>query len=348
MRFSLFIHMERWDDSVSEKEHWDNLVELVQIAEKGGFGTVWIGEHHSMEYTASPNPMVQLGYLAARTDKIRLGAGTVVAPFWNPIRAAGETALLDVISNGRAEVGVARGAYQFEFNRLCGGMPAADGGKYLRELVPAMEQLWNGDYEHDGEIWQFPVSTSVPKPLNPSNPPIWIAARSEETHDWAVEHGWNVQVTPLMKGDEEVQDLMDKFNAAVAAHPEVEKRPEIMVLKHTYVHSPEDPEGWRPATDAINRFYRTFQSWAFGKKDPVNGFLDPAPLEAVAERPEFAAESLHKTAMVGTPDEVSARIKTYEDMGYDEYSYWTDNGMTHEEKKRSLQLFVDEVVPRFV
>lgn len=347
MRFSLFIHMERWDDSVSEKEHWDNLVELVQIAEKGGFGTVWIGEHHSMEYTASPNPMVQLGYLAARTEKIRLGAGTIVAPFWNPIRAAGETALLDVISNGRAEVGVARGAYQFEFNRLCGGIPAADGGKYLRELVPAMEQLWNGDYEHDGEIWRFPVSTSVPKPLNPSNPPIWIAARSEETHHWAVENGWNVQVTPLMKGDEEVQDLMDKFNAAVAAHPEVEKRPEIMVLKHTYVHATEDAEGWRPAADAINRFYRTFQSWAFGKDEPVNGFKDPAPLETVAERPEFAADSLHKTAMIGTPDEVSERIQRYQDMGYDEYSYWTDNGMTHEEKKRSLQLFVDQVVPRF-
>ena len=347
MRFSLFIHMERWDDSLSPQEHWENLVELVQIAEEGGFGTVWIGEHHSMEYTASPSPMPQLAYLAAKTSRIRLGAGTIIAPFWTPIRAAGETALLDVISGGRAEIGIARGAYQFEFDRLAGGMPGPEGGKYLRELVPAVRKLWEGDYAHDGELWQFPVSTSVPKPVQRPTPPIWVAARSPETHDYAVAQGCNVQVTPLMKGDEEVRDLKDKFDAAVANHPEVEKKPEIMVLRHTYVHSAEEPEGWRPAAEAINRFYRTFSAWAFGKKEPVNGFLDPAPEEQFAERPDFAPEAIHRNAMIGTPAEVTERIREYERMGYDEYSFWTDNSMTHEEKKRSLQLFIDEVVPKF-
>ncbi|WP_344351212.1 histidine phosphatase family protein, partial [Catellatospora coxensis] len=72
-----------------------------------------------------------------------------------------------------------------------------------------------------------------------------LAARSPETHDFAVANGCNVQVTPLMKDDREVEDLMSKFETALAAHPEVEKRPEIMVLRHTYLHSPEDPEGWK-------------------------------------------------------------------------------------------------------
>lgn len=77
-----------------------------------------------MEYTVAPNPMVSLAALAGKTSTIRLGAGTIIAPFWNPVRAAGETALLDVISGGRAEIGVARGAYQFEFDRLAGGLSA--------------------------------------------------------------------------------------------------------------------------------------------------------------------------------------------------------------------------------
>ena len=188
MRFSLFVHMERWDDQVSHRQLFENLTELTLMAEAGGFSTVWIGEHHSMEYTISPSPMPLLAYLAGQTSTIRLGAGTIIAPFWHPIRVAGECALLDVISNGRMEVGLARGAYQFEFDRMLGGLAASDGGKYLRELVPAVRELWQGDYAHDGEIWQFPTSTSVPKPIQQPTPPMWIAARDPDSHDFAVRH----------------------------------------------------------------------------------------------------------------------------------------------------------------
>ena len=76
MRFSLFVHMERWDDQVSHRELFENLAELTLMAEAGGFSTVWIGEHHSMEYTISPSPMPLLAYLAGQTSTIRLGAGT--------------------------------------------------------------------------------------------------------------------------------------------------------------------------------------------------------------------------------------------------------------------------------
>ena len=291
MKFSLFVHMERWDDSVSHRQLFEDLTELTLMAEAGGFSTVWIGEHHSMEYTISPSPMPQLAYLAARTERIRLGAGTIIAPFWNPLRVAGECALLDVISNGRMEVGLARGAYQFEFDRMAGGIPASSGGTHLRELVPAVQALWQGDYAHDGEIWQFPTSTSVPKPIQRPGPPVWIAARDPDSHDFAVRSGCNVMVTPLMKGDEEVLDLT--------------------------------------------------------KATPVDGFLEPSPESKFEGRPEFEPESLHKTAMIGTPEEVVERIRYYQELGVDEFSFWCDNSLPHEEKKKSLALFVEHVVPAF-
>lgn len=346
MRFSLFIHMERYDDALSPKQHWDNLVELTQMAEAGGFGTVWIGEHHSMEYTVSPNPIPQLTYLAAKTSTIRLGAGTIIAPFWNPIRAAGEVALLDVISDGRAELGVARGAYQFEFDRVAGGLPATGGGAHMQEIIPAIQKLWEGDYAHDGDVWQFPTSTSVPKPVQ-KKVPVWVAARSPESHDYAVANGCNVMVTPLMKGDEEVESLVEKYETAIANHPEVTERPDIMVLRHTFVHPVDEPEAWRPAAEGIQKFYRTFDAWFGNKTTPVDGFLEPSPLEKFEGRPEFTPESLHKTAMIGTPAEVVERLRNYEALGVTEYSFWGDNSLSHEEKKRSLQLFIDEVVPAF-
>ncbi|MQY16950.1 LLM class flavin-dependent oxidoreductase [Nocardia macrotermitis] len=346
MRFSLFAHMERWDENVTHRELFENLAELTLLAEAGGFETVWIGEHHAMEYTISPSPMPLLAYLAGQTSTIRLGAGTIIAPFWNPIRAAGECALLDVISNGRMEVGIARGAYQIEFDRLASGLRATDGGKHLRELVPAVRALWQGDYAHDGEIWQFPTATSVPKPVQRPTPPMWIAARDPDSHDFAVAQGCNVMVTPLMKGDEEVVDLKRKFDTAVGNHPEVSK-PQIMVLRHTYVHAASDPDGWRPAAEGIQKYYRTFDAWFGNKTVPSNGFLEPSPVSKFAERPEFAPESLHKTAMIGTPEEVIDRLRFYQELGIDEFSFWTDNTLSHEQKRTSLELFINEVVPAF-
>ncbi|MGO4533510.1 LLM class flavin-dependent oxidoreductase [Leifsonia sp. 2MCAF36] len=249
---------------------------------------------------------------------------------------------------GRAEIGVARGAYQFEFDRLAGGMPAADGGEHLREIVPAIRKLWEGDYAHEGEVWQFPTSTSVPKPVQKPHPPIWVAARSPESHDFAVANGCNVMVTPLMKGDEEVEDLIQKFETAIAAHPEVARRPDIMVLRHTYVHDEADPDGWKVGAAGIQKYYRTFDAWFGNKTTPVDGFLDPSPLEKFAGRPEFELESLHRTAMVGTPAEVIERLRHYEALGVTEFSFWSDNSLTHAQKKRSLELFIEHVVPTFL
>jgi alkanesulfonate monooxygenase SsuD/methylene tetrahydromethanopterin reductase-like flavin-dependent oxidoreductase (luciferase family) len=118
MNFSIFLHMERYDASVSHHKLFEELLELCDMAEAGGMDKVWIGEHHAMEYTISPNPIPLLSAVAGRTSRIRLGAGTFIAPFWHPIRMAGEAALLDVISNGRAEVGLARGASHLEIHPI--------------------------------------------------------------------------------------------------------------------------------------------------------------------------------------------------------------------------------------
>ncbi|MFE7232267.1 hypothetical protein ACFY3J_24150 [Streptomyces sp. NPDC001231] len=74
---------------------------------------------------------------------------------------------------------------------------------------------------------------------------------------------------------------------------------------------------------------------------PPGGQVDPK----FAERPEFAPESLPRTAVIGTPGEVVERLRRYQEPGVDEFSFWCDNSLPHEEKRRSLELFVKEVVP---
>ena len=156
MKFSLFVHMERSDPKKPHRELFEKLEDLVLRAEAAGFESAWIGEHHGMEFTIAPNPFVQLAYLAAKTKRIRLGTGNVIAPFWHPIRLAGEAAMTDVASNGRLDLGIARGAYVFEYERLFPGLDAWGAGQRMRELVPTVKKLWDGDYSHTkNEAIQF-------------------------------------------------------------------------------------------------------------------------------------------------------------------------------------------------
>jgi len=83
-----------------------------------------------------------------------------------------------------------------------------------------------------------------------------------------------VVVWPAQEGDEDVEDLAHKFDTAVENNPGV-PRPDLMVLRHTHVHSPDEPEGWRRPAEGINKFYRTFDAW-FGNKTTPNQRLPRA------------------------------------------------------------------------
>ena len=80
MKFSLFVHMERISDGQSHKQLYDELIELCEIADKGGMHAIWTGEHHGMNFTIAPNPLLNLVDLARRTKNVRLGTGTILAP----------------------------------------------------------------------------------------------------------------------------------------------------------------------------------------------------------------------------------------------------------------------------
>ncbi|MBO1324265.1 LLM class flavin-dependent oxidoreductase [Acetobacter sp. TBRC 12305] len=343
MKFSLFVHMERYRAEQSHAELFDELEQLVQIAEAGGMETAWIGEHHGMEFTIAPNPFINIAYLASKTSRIRLGTGTVIAPFWHPLRLAGEAALTDIATKGRLDLGIARGAYAFEYERMLPGLDAWTAGQRMRELVPTLRKLWAGDYAHEGEFWSFPKSTAVPKPMG-GDMPLWLAARDPNSHAFAVENGCNVQVTPLASGDEEVQSLMDRFKAACALHPHV-SRPEVMLLLHTYVGA--DDADTEQAVRELSRFYCYFGAWFKNQRTIENGFIEQLSEQDMAEMTMFSPDVIRKNLVIGKPDSVIGRLKSYEAMGYDQYSFWIDSLMPFERKKASLERFINEVMPAF-
>ena len=344
MRFSLFVHMERTSPDQNQSDLYSEFIALSKMADDAGLHAVWTGEHHGMDFTIAPNPFLNLIDLAHHTTQIRLGTGTIIAPFWHPIRLAGEAAMTDLIVNGRLDLGIARGAYSYEYERMVPGMDAWDAGQRMRELVPAVKGLWQGDYALDGTYHCFPNTTSLPKPLQAGGPPIWIAARDPNSHEFAVTQGCHVQVTPLWQGDAEITKLMETFNAACAKFPQT-PRPEIMLLNHTYIAA--DAADVAQAATEINRFYCNFGAWFKNDRAVSQGVITPLTEDEIAGHPFFSPQAMIRDNVIATPPDAIARIKAYEALGYDEYAFWIDSGMSFERKKASLRRFIDDVVPAF-
>ena len=344
MKLSLFLHMERVSADDAQDKLYEEMMTLCEIADRGGLHAIWTGEHHGMNFTIAPNPFIKLVDIAHRTRHVRLGTGTIIAPFTHPIRLAGEAAMTDIITNGRLELGIARGAYAFEYERLLPGLDAWGAGQRMRELVPAVKALWRGDYAHQGEFWQFPSTTSSPLPKQQPHPPIWVAARDPNSHEFAVKQGCNVQCTPLHQGEEEIVRLITTFKEARREYAP-EQPLKIMLLQHGFVAA--DEADAQQAAQELNRFYHYFGAWFKNERPVTQGLIAPLSDEEIAANTYYSAEKMRQNLAIGTADEVIARLKNYEALGYDEYALWLDSGMTFERKKASLMRFIDQVVPEF-
>jgi alkanesulfonate monooxygenase SsuD/methylene tetrahydromethanopterin reductase-like flavin-dependent oxidoreductase (luciferase family) len=344
LRFSIAVNMERYDQAQDMREVAAEALALVKLADAGNFEIAWAAEHHTIELTAAPNPFLLLSHWAAHTKRIRLGTAVVVAPYWHPIRLAGEAALFDLLSGGRLELGIARGAFQYEFDRLAGGIEQQKGVAYLKELLPAVKALWQGDYAHRGELWSFPQATSVPKPLQQPHPPIWVAARDEGTFAWAVAEGANIMATPLSRPHAEVGVLARRFAETLAKQPG-RPRPRFLMLRRACVY--ERDEDARIPIEASLRYGRHFETLFRNIGGVTNGFPAPADFAELANRSDYQPDAIRDSMVFGTPAEVIAKLKDYEAAGVDQFCYSTSFGLPHPFARRSLELFISEVMPSF-
>ncbi len=344
MKFHLAINMERMDDSLDMREVERHTLQMVQMADRGGFDIVWAAEHHALEMTIAPNPFQILTWWAAHTERVRLGTAVAVAPYWHPIDLAGEAAFTDLVSGGRLEFGIGSGAYQREFDRMQPGLKQSDAWRYLHEMLPALKALWAGDYEHNGEFWRFPTATSVPKPVQKPHPPLWVAARAPITFDYAVKQGCNIMSWPLTRPFAEVELYKQRLDEAMADNPGA-ARPKLAMMRHTALYDSRDD--WQVPVRAAQRQLGQFENLFKNLGDVVNGFPRQVPFEELANRDEYDPRMLSENLMFGTPDEVIAKLRRYEALGCDAFIYYASMGLGLAEQQRSMALFCDEVIPAF-
>ena len=343
MRFHLAVNLERMTPETDMSEVRDHTLEMVQMADRAGFEIAWAAEHHALEMTIAPNPFQIMTWWAAHTENIRLGSGVANAAYWHPINLAGEAAFLDLISGGRLEFGLGSGAYQREFDRMHPGLDQKDGYLYLQEALPLIRELWKGDVDHDGNHWAFPKATACPKPLQ-AEVPVWVAARSPMTFDYAVAENCNVMSWPLTLPPAEVEKYKGQLDEAVAKAGG-DWNGTFAIMRHTAVWSNEDDRN--AALSAIRNVLGQFGNLMMKTGDVVNGFPDRVPLEELAGNVRVEPKMLEENLMFGTPETVVGKLRNYETLGVDAFIYCASMGLGMEEQKRSMRLFINEVMPEF-
>ena len=350
MKFHLAINLERSDASIDIQAVRDHTLSMVQLADQHGFEIVWAAEHHAIEMTIAPNPFQILTWWAGETSNIRLGCGVANAAYWHPINLAGEAAFLDLVSGGRLEFGIGSGAYQREFDRMKPGLKQPDSWRYMQEMLPAVRKLWAGDYEHQGVYWEFPTSTSCPKPLQ-SSPPVWVAARSPITFDYAVQNNCNVMSWPLTRPFSEAELYKQQLDESIQKHRDSgaatgsETAPVFSMMRHTAVYDNDSDR--HNALTALRRTLAQFGNLMRGTGTIQNGFSSKVSDAELDKHEMYDTDMLETNLMFGSPDTVIEKLKRYEALGVDAFIYYASMNLDHDAQKKSLQLFCNEVMPEF-
>lgn len=148
-------------------------LDLARATEAAGIDVFWVSEHHGLPDGYLPAPLTLLAGVASVTERLRLGAGLLVAPLYHPVRLAEEAAVLDQLSDGRLLLGLGWGYAAHEYATF--GVPASGRGARLTDLVSFLRTAWRGEpFDWDGPAYHGRRVLVSPRPVRGPAFPLWL------------------------------------------------------------------------------------------------------------------------------------------------------------------------------
>ena len=350
MRFGLnFFPSFRLED-MSSAEYFGQALRLSERADELGYNSIKTVEHYFHDYGGhSPNPIVLLSAIAARTQRIRLITGAVIPAFNHPIKLAGELAMLDNISNGRLDAGFGRAFIPKEFDTF--GVKMDESRARFEEGIDIISRLWTEErLSYEGKFHKFCDVRLMPRPLQKPHPPIWIAAvATKESFVWAGRHGFHIMIVPFASNLDLVRELVQTYRDAWREGGHSPGAEQIQSSLHCYIAEThkEAIEGFkRPVERYIEVFAEAVRSWAGQESSQYAGY--EKLVEAITALTAGKMIESH-TALVGTPEEVIEQVEFNRELiGEHEPSMQINfGGINEPEAFRTVELFAARVMPRF-
>ena len=309
---------------LEDSQGYESFIEYVIEADRLGFRQFFMVEHHFTGQGQVSASMTLLAYLAARTRTIRLGTAVVVLPWHNPVLVAEQVATLDLLSGGRVDFGIGKGYRQAEFDGFC--IPMAEATERFDEAAEIIRKAWTtphdkdgGRFSHHGKRWHYDNIVVEPAPVQRPHPPLWLAAGSHDSIRRAAREGYNLLLDQLAQIDQITQRIAifreecEKTGRPYHANMVATARPLQMI----------HDESERDA--------------AYATRKRVVSVIGDLARDTLPDRIEDDTAPL-----LGTPDEVIARLKQLEAGGATNILLVDPNASVG-----NLRAFAREVMPAF-
>jgi len=283
-----------WDNRQHAELYADTL-ELAALADDTGFDSFWLAEHHGANDGYIPSTLSFLAAVAARTRRIEIGTGVLLAPFHDPLRVAEDAAVVDNISGGRLNLGLGLGWAPEEYRMF--GAEHKGRGKRLGEIAQVLKAAWTQErFTFEGEYLQYDDISITPKPARAGGPPLWLGGNAEAALRRSARFG-DGYFPPSSAAFDQLPDLAEQLvSLRKELNPEQPYR--FGTFQNVGLGDDED-DGWRSIRDGVMHVRGSYMLWGQGARD-VSGAREAAePFE----------EQIRATCIVGSPEQVVAKMR---------------------------------------
>lgn len=325
MRFGLFGGaIQRRGESLDSQGYRD-FIDLIVEADQLGFESLFMVEHHFSGIGQVSSTLNFISYLAARTERIRLGTGVTVLPWHNPVILAEEAATADLLSDGRLEFGIGKGYRDIEFNGF--KIPKEEAQERYDEALDIILKAWasHDRFSYEGKWWSYDDIIVEPEPIQKPHPPLWTAAGSPESIARVAKSGFGM--------------LLDQFGSPELTAQRLKTfRDACEEIGRPY--QPTDVGLTRTVlvTESDNETEEILEKRAAGASNTDRfGPLPGLP----SDRDSYAAASrfMKGAAIIGTAAQVISKLQDLEAMGCG-YLLALATG-----NRKSMRLLASEVMP---
>jgi len=339
MEFGVFYQLPCSEDQTPVRRIQDTIVQC-QLADELGFDAAWLAElHFNPNFSLLSAPFMIGAAIAQITKRIRIGSAISLLPLHQPVRLAEEVATLDVLSNGRAIFGVGRGSMPSHYQGY--SINQEEGRERFIEGLELVLGSWRQeDFKYQGKFYQSHGYRITPRPIQQPHPPVYVASNSEDTFGIVGALGHSILVAPTIVTTEGALQGLEFYRAELEAngHDASVLKVNVNVPIHVARSEEEAVKGFEKTIDNYLETLRMIGQ----ARGASQGSSRASSLTSKIVMDEFAA--------VGTPNQVSAKLEKLKKMyNPDEFMCWFNIGglLPHSAVQSSMQMFAQEVMPRF-